>query len=1157
MEDLFLKLVNMSVTASWLVLAVIAVRLLFKKTPKWILCLLWGLVAFRLVCPVSIESRLSLIPDTEPVSQTVVYTAEPGKQAGGEILDSEGNTVVERHPPAARGEVLDADGNVVVEKNTGVVSDPGQPQAQVWTCYLARIWVIGILGMLAYTLISYSLLKRKVATAVPVSKGIKQSEFVDSPFVLGLIRPVIYLPFGMESGDVAYVLAHEEAHIRRRDHWWKPLGFLLLSIYWFNPLLWTAYILLCRDIEAACDEKVIKNMGREDRRAYSTALLNCSIRHRRIAACPLAFGEVGVKARVKGVMNYKKPAFWFILICLLLVVIVSVCFLTDPEPSLPVTMHAYYVNRTRADLRFIFDADLAEGEYQISESYSLEYLREESWQELPKLTEEECGELVIPFASDDTGYDAWSLVNWEESYGSLPDGTYRIRKDITIHSDSEEPETYPVFVEFTIGGTADEYVTFTLEDVTPTGAKFYEQEKVGDEIRLIYNGDADIWLEVLQDGQWKYMEPTEYIEPILRKDKYFIHQFIYPSQYIQLDWSTLYGALPDGTYRIVREVTVVDSADLRLCTAYVEFALNNVSVWFDLHATDPEERYREAAVIDLPGMDGASLEYDASENEIRLITSDGVEPILSSEVLIRNTFLTDLTGDGIAEICATLQNESDMVVQVFDAAQKQLYELPSGEDATYVLAQKADRLCVLRYNAAWNVESYGQVALRSGKLEIQEIDAELRELTEKIVCVDIWTRKHLCLSAGKDRDKALTLLRDLENMVQPATKEELNAVQADSFNNAYITVSYELGGKTICFSEDFAFVWEDGSEEGYRIADPLPLREFVESVTNGVRGAEVAGEPFATADAPWDWCAGINSAAVESAQVHVCLYTYSSGNVSGSSSSSGSISYDRLNELLAVLNQIPKTAFTPERMTDSESYHRLYYNQRGKNSSAAIIDGVNDIAAIINCCDGELTMLLTDEMEKVKESSPTYLEPTQIWSVQDQALLDFMDSVTENPAVIDYSVGAEYEWQDPVEFVAEDFSLRLRLPEGWEYETVSLGESSGLRCRPEAMTQGWIYFSYWPEEYTPLEEDRYIMDSGSTVEPDGTRGQISTSYPSDVKTKTTLSTVGRIWSYKKYDFSAGDYAVINDGADDWFLDYKDQIEDIVTLSEYTIQKSKG
>lgn len=312
METLFVTLVNMSITASWLVLAVIGVRLVFRKTPKWVLCLLWGLVALRLIFPFSLESALSLIPSTQTLPQEIVYTAQPEIHSGIEAVDSVVNPVLE---------------------DTMTVPEPAVTSAnptQIWSFLLSWGWAVGCGCMLLYALISYLILKHRVAAAIPLEKGIKQSEWVDSPFVLGLVRPVIYLPISMNPKDLPYVIAHEKSHIHRGDHWWKPVGFVLLSIYWFNPVLWLAYILLCRDIEAACDERVIRDMNMEDRRAYSTALLNCSIRRKSIAACPLAFGEVGVKERIKSVMHYKKPGFWILLAALVVTIVVAVCFLTNP-----------------------------------------------------------------------------------------------------------------------------------------------------------------------------------------------------------------------------------------------------------------------------------------------------------------------------------------------------------------------------------------------------------------------------------------------------------------------------------------------------------------------------------------------------------------------------------------------------------------------------------------------------------------------------------------------------------------------------------------------------------------------------------------------------------------------------------------------------------
>lgn len=310
MSEFFLNIVNMSISATWLVLAVLVLRLILKRAPKWVNVLLWGIVAIRLICPVTIESALSLIPSTETISPEIMMDWTPEISTGIEPLDQVVNPVISTSfapEPAASANPL-----------------------QILIPVAANLWVIGALVMLLYTLVSYVSLRLKLRTAVILRDNIFQCETVTSPFVLGILRPRIYLPYTIDGESLNHVVAHEQAHIRRKDHWWKPLGFLLLAIHWFNPLLWLAYILLCRDIELACDEKVIAELGNEQRADYTQALVTCSINRRRIAACPLAFGEVSVKARVKSVMNYRKPAFWVVLLAVVVCVAVAVCFLTDP-----------------------------------------------------------------------------------------------------------------------------------------------------------------------------------------------------------------------------------------------------------------------------------------------------------------------------------------------------------------------------------------------------------------------------------------------------------------------------------------------------------------------------------------------------------------------------------------------------------------------------------------------------------------------------------------------------------------------------------------------------------------------------------------------------------------------------------------------------------
>lgn len=300
----------MSISASWVVIAVLTLRFCLKKAPKWVNVLLWGIVAVRMVFPFSIESVLSLIPSAETISPTIMMEQSPSVQTGVPAL----NHVIN---PVISGSFTPA---------PGASANP----LQIWIPVLAGIWLFGIAALFLYSAVSYWRLRRKVCEAVILRGNIYQSEKVCSPFVLGIIRPKIYLPYHMDSREMDHVIAHEQTHIRRKDHWWKPLGFLLLTTHWFNPLMWLSYILLCRDIELACDEKVIRKMSNEQRADYTQALVACSVDRRLITACPLAFGEIGVKERVKSVMNYKKPAFWIVLASVIVCAVIAVCFLTNP-----------------------------------------------------------------------------------------------------------------------------------------------------------------------------------------------------------------------------------------------------------------------------------------------------------------------------------------------------------------------------------------------------------------------------------------------------------------------------------------------------------------------------------------------------------------------------------------------------------------------------------------------------------------------------------------------------------------------------------------------------------------------------------------------------------------------------------------------------------
>ena len=1174
MEALFLKLVNMSITASWLVLAIIVVRLIFKKAPKWILCLLWGLVAFRLVCPFSIESAMSLIPSAEPLPQEIIYTAEPQIHSGVPVIDNAVNPVLESSMTPA--ELTSAN------------------PAQIWSFILSQVWILGMVLMFAYTLVSYLLLKRKVATAIPLVKGIKQSEYVDSPFVLGLIRPVIYLPFGMPEGDMAYVIAHEGAHIRRSDHWWKPFGFLLLSVYWFNPVLWVAYILLCRDIEAACDEKVIKDMEKDERRAYSTALLNCSIHRRRIAACPLAFGETGVKARVKSVMNYRKPAFWVILITLVVSIIVAVCFLTNPKSEeedtsgydlieMVTSQNGYSIlSQERTKINLVIEKSKLPEDCYTLKGHTFEVMEVNPYQTFADnklylkhvgIDEERSEYLRFTFAFQTDALEKENLLlpyhmdamgngfvcNVEVNRGEVWDNQ-KTYENAAYFAPQITGEGFCVLVKKAVCESAGHHIAFmlndmnrltyeireavspvtiSLENVRPTGATIlFHQNKDLIDGKLLC--DYSYFIQKKENGDWIDLFSSTGPENQICDIALLHHNGV--------DWKQQYGILPVGNYRLGKVIPITSGENPEYETVYAEFSIDHVYTWFDKSSTDASERNPKDNLVDLFGMENVSLSYHPDEIAIYLINTEGRKVIITCDAGIRNVFLTDLTGDGVSEVCATIRNEVKTQVQVYDASEQMLYELQEVENG-YNLTKKADRLCVYRVDEYGNPVGYWQLSLQPGEgIVLADLDPEVETLKSKLVCVDINTRKRVCLSSAQELNQIMTLLRDLEDSVVPATAVELEEAENDGFNTTWITVNYELGKKNLFFSKDFDLVWEVGSTEAFRIPDPGLIRQFFEFVTDGVRNRETSGEPFATVDSPWDWCAAVNSDVISNAEVYVGLDVTSSGNSVNITGTNGYLPSDSLQRLIPILNRIPHEAFTKTDKYTSDYGRFVHGDQLEGSCSVSLIDGVNEMAVVIRAYKGSVEMILTGELEKAQPNNHDYLSsPTVIWTVKDPALRTYLDDVRENTPIINYSVGAEYEWHSPIEFSKGKFNLSLYLIEDWIYEDVNNSTNSGIRCRPKDEEEGWLYFSFWPNGFRIEEEDRYYAE--------GLWNDFATktSYPSSVESTTGIDTRHAVWSYEVVNTDIGDFAIINDGADGWFPEYEDQISDTITILTFNTE----
>ena len=409
MGELFLKTLNMSIAASWLILAVVLLRFALKKAPKWIAVLLWGVVAVRLVVPFSFESALSLIPSAETFNAHNIQYETPAISSGIPAVNNAVNPV--------QGETF--------ATNPAASVNP----LYVWTFIVSVIWLIGIAAMLLYAVISYVRVRQSVGESVPYEGDIFLCDHVKSPFILGLVRPKIYLPSSMDAASMEPVIAHEKAHLTRCDHWWKPVGFLILTVHWFNPLCWIAYVLLCRDIELACDEKVIRQMDLDEKKQYSIALLECSTQRRLVTICPLAFGEVGVKERVKNVLNYKKPAFWLIVVAIIACGVVTVCFATNPKQELPQEQR---IDELRSKYPEYFDLITSKGlevyVWQLAkDSYSFGLMpgtnREKTLEELMSLKGASAAEMALILSTYEIEDENIFVIPWGNPISSYMVGT--------------------------------------------------------------------------------------------------------------------------------------------------------------------------------------------------------------------------------------------------------------------------------------------------------------------------------------------------------------------------------------------------------------------------------------------------------------------------------------------------------------------------------------------------------------------------------------------------------------------------------------------------------------------------------------------------------------------------------------------------------------
>lgn len=724
MSELFLRILNMSISAGWVVLAVVVLRLVLKKAPKWVNVLLWGMVAVRLICPISLESVFSLIPSAKIIPEEVISGPSFDVQTGVSLVDKPVN-------------------NYLDDRYFEGVTVPANNGYQVMTVF-AVIWMLGVFAMLFYVFFSYLRLQRKLETAVLFRDNIYQSEVAGSPFVLGIIKPRIYLPFRIEATNLAYVVAHEKAHICRKDHWWKPLGFLLLTIHWFNPLMWLAYVLLCRDIELACDEKVIKSLDNEEKAGYSQALLACSIgggiHHRMISACPLAFGEVGVKERVKSVLNYKKPGFWVILLAVVACTIVAVCFLTNPKENLlhapEPFCHSYRVEEILySDSQIFYSYGEKMPQYQFTSDYGMfetenaltEGVIVDGWAHRQgafkefKITSENF-DYYFALGEDEKRFDwselradtdnAWKLEVENSSKHLFYYLIYTKQKEVYLACGGNLVDENQTGLKTRIGwlfklertdilsvnAISDKCDAYVEPAFYPEGFDWNYSELPAGTInksgKLVFKTSMDVESLVVGEDYYrnygnsaKVERKTYELNPVSKGT--FELQVALRGE--QTEEAFYFIKANEGVY-VFKIVYGADSAEL-------VNASGRIVKWLDYTETPKDMDYEQEITTEHPDYPGVTFHYtpyDISVMEKTGISGESEKKKLIEGWPIWNAYFYDVTGDGIADICVSLSvgfGAIDNRIMVYDYANGVSYSMENRMEYDYYLRyNKEDNL---------------------------------------------------------------------------------------------------------------------------------------------------------------------------------------------------------------------------------------------------------------------------------------------------------------------------------------------------------------------------------------------------------------------------------------------------------------------------------
>lgn len=964
MSEVFRNVLNAGFQGSIVILMVLLLRLILKNAPKKYICLLWILAGIRLLMPFSFESELSLQPAEPIVTQQAWEDLRDYGQIIPENAPSEAPQpyVPEQEYPVTESVPEHPEVTVTVEREINLA---------VAATYL---WVAGMAVLAMYSLIAYLRLKRRVGEAVHLSDDVWECPGLDTAFILGLFRPRIYIPTGLSESSCRYILDHERCHLERRDHWVKLIGFVALTVHWFNPLVWLGYFLLCRDVEMACDESVVANMSLDERKQYSAALLECSTNRAHWGACPVAFGEVSVKQRILSVLNYRRKSFWISVIGIIAIIFVAVCFLTDPaEQQIPAGDNDWE-NEIRAVLEeiqsrenyAIIEQRQFEGEKALNDSADMNFFRYgDNW-------------LTVCY-SDDLDSGGWQgyLHLQGKGYEAVSDDG-RFEWQLSELNDVPEPWLY------TFDMDAQEAAAISRK-VTDEG---YEIRLLVQAPYLDLGGSYYVDFSFDHEGNFRnavlHASGMEELMGGMVETNMTTIMYIHKNNEVDIAGTIeQYAATLPGDYDVYLGTVTLEEPDWNIRVTLADITATGLTFRITQTGELIGQQLFYGQYFDLERWNGSGWEAlePIEENWGFTLEAFNLPEDTTTDIPINWKWLYGELTPGTYRIGKNVSNVVEYKVGVDgimtpQGVEETNYSYYASFEITKTVSQYADgTLGALMQVGAESVNNV-YLMMDNGYAPLSRED-ELMEVLELLGSVRY---------GAKISDDTV------------AMEEDGHDYKRILLNSMYAGDWYSIPNLQFDESCETVLAYTDnGAAAVYAVEDPEAIRDLFDRAFNTVQDEKVTVSAFATAEEPWIWARNLSLGAVENAYVTAQL-RIREGDLINGSGYGGAMRTSRFEELLQILGSLTEDAFAPKEL---EGGHTLDYFSFGYDTdwvtSVTIADGANSETVILRCLGKELELIFCGNTGGVVKGD-LELQAVRCWTVRDETLLAYMQELMSHCA---------------------------------------------------------------------------------------------------------------------------------------------------------------